>query len=175
ARGRRYGSARMAAETDALDPDQVAVRTADELAALGPPRTVRPAALRTVRVELGERSYPIRIGFDTLDGAGAAVAEITKARRAAIVSVAGVARRYAAPLERGLRAAGLRVRRLLVPDGERAKTLRHVARLYDALLDFGADRDTVVVALGRGAGGDPARCAGATPLPGGPLRPVPGA
>jgi 3-dehydroquinate synthase len=169
-----YAVARLAIDTDALDPDQVAARLADELAALRARRRAAPtAALRTVRVELAERSYPIRIGFDTLDGAGAAVAEISKARRAVIVSVAGVARRYAAPVERGLRAAGLRVRRLLVPDGERAKTLRHVARLYDALLDFGADRDTVVVALGGGVVGDLAGFVAATWLRGVPFVQVP--
>jgi len=168
-----YASARIAIDTDGLDPDQVAARIADQLAPKKPPRDPRRASLRTVHVELGERSYPIRIGFDTLDGAGAAVAEVTKARRAVIVSVAGVARRYAAPVERGLRAAGLRVHRLLVPDGERAKTLRHVARLYDAFLDFGADRDTVVVALGGGVVGDLAGFVAATWLRGVPFVQVP--
>ncbi|HTY16797.1 MAG TPA: 3-dehydroquinate synthase [Myxococcota bacterium] len=169
-----YASAHLAIDTDALDLDAVAARLAAELAALGRrPRAGPVPSLRTVRVELGERSYPIRIGFDHLDAAGAAVAELTKARRAAVVSVPGVARRYAAPLERGLRAAGLRVRRLLVPDGERAKSLRQVARLYDALLDFDADRSTVVVALGGGVVGDLAGFVAATWLRGVPFVQVP--
>jgi 3-dehydroquinate synthase len=174
-----YASARIAVDTDGLDADTVAARVAGELAGIGargkpaPGAGAGAAALRTVRVELGERSYPIRIGAGTLDAAGAAVAELTKARRAVVVTVPGVARRYAAPLERGLRAAGLRVRRLLVPDGERAKTLRQVARLYEALVDFEADRSTVVIALGGGVVGDLAGFVAATWLRGVPFVQVP--
>src|SRR6185295_19062943 len=66
------------------------------------------SATRTVEVPLGDRSYPIRLGFDILDQAGPAIAEATKARRVAIVTVPGVGRRYAARLERSLRAAGVK-------------------------------------------------------------------
>jgi len=166
-----YATARIAIDTDALDAGKAAERVARELALLE--SGGRGAALRTVRVELGERSYPIRIGSGTLDRAGAAVAELAKARRAVVVTVPAVARRYAGPLERGLRAAGLRVRRVLVPDGERAKSLRQLARLYDALVDFEADRDTVVVALGGGVVGDLAGFLAATWLRGVPFVQVP--
>jgi 3-dehydroquinate synthase len=84
-----------------------------------------------------------------------------------------VARRYGPRLERGLRAAGLKVRRLVVPDGERAKTLAHASRLYEALIDFEADRSTVVVALGGGVVGDLAGFVAATWLRGVPFVQVP--
>ncbi len=131
------------------------------------------AALRTLRVHLDERSYPIRIGYDTLDAAGPAIAEATQATRAAIVSVAPVAKRYAPTLERSLRKAGLRSTRLLVPDGDRTKNLRQAAKLYDALLEFGADRSTAVVALGGGVVGDLAGYVAATYLRGVPFVQVP--
>ena len=131
------------------------------------------AGLRTLRVHLDERSYPIRIGFDTLAHAGAAIAEATKANRAAIVTATPVARHYAAILERSLRRAGLRVKRLIVPDGDRSKNLRQVARLYDALLEFGADRSSAIVALGGGVVGDLAGYAAATYLRGVPFVQVP--
>jgi 3-dehydroquinate synthase len=128
---------------------------------------------RTVHVELGERSYPIRIGVDTLDRAGSEIAERTKARRAVVVTVPAVGRRYGARLERSLRAAGLRTHRLTVPDGDRSKSLRQVSRLYDAMLAFDADRGTAVVALGGGMVGDLAGFLAASFLRGVPFAQVP--
>jgi 3-dehydroquinate synthase len=181
-----YATAHVAIDTDGIDAETVAERLAVRLAARSAVRPAgRPAragggqgmadeaAARTVRVELGARSYDIRIGFDLLDQAGPAIAERTKARRAAIVTVPEVARRYAPRLERGLRAAGLKVRRLLVPDGERAKTFAWAQRLYEGLLDFEADRSTVVVALGGGVVGDLAGFVAATWMRGVPFVQVP--
>lgn len=55
---------------------------------------------------------------------------------------------------------------VLVPDGERAKTLQTVGRVYEALIKGGADRATVVVAVGGGVIGDLVGFAAATFLRG---------
>jgi 3-dehydroquinate synthase len=127
----------------------------------------------TLRVALGPRSYPIELGRGTLAGAGAAIAHHTGARQAVIVSVPPVARRYAAELARSLRAAGMRVHRIEVPDGDRSKSLGQVARLYDAFLECGIDRASAVVALGGGMVGDLAGFAAASFLRGLPFVQVP--
>jgi len=121
---------------------------------------------RTVSVDLDERSYPIVLGAGSLDRLGEAVVRRTKARRAAVVTVPPVGRRYAARALRSLRAAGLVARRFEVPDGDRSKNLRQAARLYDALLEAGVDRGSVVVALGGGMVGDLAGFVAATLLRG---------
>lgn len=126
-----------------------------------------------IRVELGERSYPIHIGSETLDRAGPAIARATGASQVAIVTVPGVGRRYAARLARSLRGAGLRVSRVEVPDGDASKNLRQLSRLYDAFLDIGLDRSSAVVALGGGAVGDLAGYAAASYLRGIPFVQVP--
>ena len=179
-REHHYASSRFCVDTDALTPDEVAQRVADLLAestsetgAEDEMESAGDPTPRLVRVELGERSYAIRIGFDMLEQAGPAIADLAKARRAVVITVPEVARRYAPRVERGLRAAGLKVRRLLVPDGERAKTLRQAAALYEALLEFGADRSTVVVALGGGVVGDLAGFVAATWMRGIPFVQVP--
>jgi 3-dehydroquinate synthase len=130
---------------------------------------------RSVRVSLPgkDRSYPIRVGAGTLGQAGEAIADATKATRAVVVSVPPVARRYAPRLERSLRDAGLRTHRVVVPDGDRSKSLRQTATLYDAFLEAGADRSTAVVALGGGVVGDLAGFAAATFLRGVPFVQVP--
>ncbi len=108
----------------------------------------------TVEVALGERSYPIRIGQGTLGELGPALKQRTGASRVFLITVPPVARRWAPLAERSLRDAGLRVQRLVVPDGERSKSLRQAAKLYDALLAAGADRGCTLVALGGGVVGD---------------------
>jgi 3-dehydroquinate synthase len=129
--------------------------------------------LRSVEVALGERSYPIQIGMGSLPAAGGEIARHTKSPHAIVVSVPPVSRRYAAPLLRSLREAGLRGERIDVRDGDASKNLRQVARLYDAFAERGVDRASCVVALGGGMVGDLAGFAAATWLRGVPFVQVP--
>jgi 3-dehydroquinate synthase len=128
---------------------------------------------RTVQVPLGPRSYPIHLGLGTLGDAGGEIARLTKATQAVVVTVASVRRRWAPRLLRSLREAGLRSHVVEVPDGDRAKSLRQAARLYDAFLALGLDRGVAVLALGGGAVGDLAGFAAATYLRGVPFVQVP--
>ncbi|RIK91060.1 MAG: 3-dehydroquinate synthase, partial [Proteobacteria bacterium] len=167
ARAAAYATASVTVDTDDVGVAGVVERIRAALA------REEGRAVRTVEVALGERSYPIRIGFDILDHAGAAIAERTKARRAAIVTVPEVGRRYAPRLERSLRAAGVATTRLVVPDGERSKSFRVAMQLYEGLLDADADRGTAVVALGGGVVGDLAGFVAATWMRGVPFVQVP--
>jgi len=165
-----YARAACVVDVDEGDVDAVTDRI---LEALGETRGEEGRAMRTVQVPLGERSYAIRIGVDTLDQAGAAIAACTEARRAVVVTVPGVGRRYGARLERSLRSCGIKSRRLVVADGERSKSLRVLAKLYEDLLDFDADRGTAVIALGGGVVGDLAGFLAATWMRGVPFVQVP--
>ena len=62
---------------------------------------------------------------------------------------------------------------VLIPDGERNKHLKTVARVYDALVEHGADRGAGIVAVGGGVLGDTAGFAAATFLRGIALAHVP--
>jgi 3-dehydroquinate synthase len=124
------------------------------------------AALRRVEVALGERSYPVEIGAGSLAAIGPRVVERTGARRAIVVSVAPVSRRYGARVMRSLRDAGVSASRVEVPDGDASKSLRQAARLYEALIAHGADRTSVLLALGGGMVGDLTGFAAATFLRG---------
>jgi len=128
---------------------------------------------RKIRVALGSRSYPIHIGSDDLERAGPAIAKATGASQVVIVTVPGVGRRYSARLSRSLRGAGLRVKKIEVPDGDASKNLRQLSRLYDEFLDIGLDRSAAVVALGGGMVGDLAGFAAASYLRGIPFVQVP--
>jgi 3-dehydroquinate synthase len=62
---------------------------------------------------------------------------------------------------------------ILVPDGERYKTTTTVARVYESLIQMGADRATVIIAVGGGVIGDLVGFAAATYLRGVRLVQVP--
>ena len=62
---------------------------------------------------------------------------------------------------------------ILIPDGERNKTLASVSRIYDALIRGGADRGSTLVAVGGGVVGDTAGFAAASFLRGITLVQVP--
>ena len=139
---------------------------------MSPARTGNRAE-RRVRVALGERSYPIRIGHGTLARAGEAIARATGSAQIGLITVPGVGRRYAPRLMRSLRAAGVRVHRFDVPDGDATKNLGQASKLYDAMLAKGLDRSSALVALGGGMVGDLTGYVAATYLRGIPFVQVP--
>jgi len=71
-----------------------------------------------------------------------------------VVTVSPVRRRWGKALLRSLDAAGFAIRVIEMPDGERFKRLSTVESLAEDLLRAGADRKSVVVALGGGVVGD---------------------
>ncbi|MBM3982499.1 MAG: 3-dehydroquinate synthase [Planctomycetes bacterium] len=128
----------------------------------------------TVRVNLGPRSYDIAIGSrEATSGLGAFVrAAVPKASTALVVGDSNTAD-GARKVEAALGANGLRSGFAEVPAGEASKCIVQLAKLYDALYDLAADRNTVVVAVGGGVIGDLAGFAAATYNRGLPLIMVP--
>jgi 3-dehydroquinate synthase len=113
-----------------------------------------------IPVELGTRTYPVVIGH----GVAASLHELIgrfRGRRFAVVSNQRVSSLHGAKVDLSLKKLGA-VARLLIPDGERYKTLDTVALIHDGLLAAGLGRDAVVVAFGGGVVGDVAGFAAAT-------------
>lgn len=114
-------------------------------------------AHRTLKVELGARSYPIHIGAGILRESHLYAPHVA-AGRVLIVSNETVAPLY---LETVL-ASMPQAQSILLPDGEAHKTPETLGRIYDCLLEGGFGRDTVLVALGGGVVGDITGFAAAT-------------
>jgi 3-dehydroquinate synthase len=102
---------------------------------------VTASAPLELRIDLGERSYPILIGPALLDDAGL-VARHVPARDVLVVTNQTVGPLYLARLEAGL--AGKRVRAVALPDGEQYKNLQHVSRVLDVLIANAFGRDCQV-------------------------------
>lgn len=115
--------------------------------------------METLRVELGNRSYPILIGQGLL-GERPLFEQHVHARDILIVSNTVVAPLYLDRLEASLQPR--RVVATILPDGESHKTLANVARILDVLVANRFGRDCAVVALGGGVVGDMAGFAAAT-------------
>ncbi len=115
-------------------------------------------ATSVVRVDLGARGYDIAIGPGLLAGALARVEALLQPTRVFLVTHPSLLRLHGETVRRSGRAPEV----LLVPAGERQKSLRQAARLYDALLARGADRRAVIVAFGGGVIGDLAGFVAAT-------------
>ncbi|HSG89877.1 MAG TPA: 3-dehydroquinate synthase [Pseudomonadales bacterium] len=110
-------------------------------------------------VDLGERSYPILIGPGLLDASRADGGPPSSPLRDWLVGreVFIVSNETVAPLLMDAVAGafeGLRVDTLVLPDGERHKTLATLERVVDALLERRHSRRTTLVALGGGVIGD---------------------
>jgi 3-dehydroquinate synthase len=116
---------------------------------------MQPSA--TIDVELGERSYPILIGRGLL-GAFDLTPRLA-GRDCLVVTDENVAPAWLARLAGSL--GGARYESLVLPAGERHKTLATAERILDALAGMRAGRDATVVALGGGVVGDVAGFAAA--------------
>ncbi len=117
--------------------------------------------METVPVDLGIRSYPIYIGPGLLENPEL-LRPFLRQGRVLVVTNATLAPLY---LESVTRLAGS-AEALILPDGERYKTLGTVSDIYDRLLADRYDRNTTLVALGGGVIGDITGFAAATFLRG---------
>jgi len=123
---------------------------------------------QTITVELGERSYDVRIGPGMLGVLGRAAAGIRNVHTAVVISDSTVAGLYGQRAVDSLSSAGLAASVLEFPAGEEHKTLKTCGKLFEALFAVTPpiDRDCLIVALGGGVPGDVAGFIAATALRG---------
>jgi 3-dehydroquinate synthase len=129
--------------------------------------------MRTLAVNLGTRSYPIHMGTGLLARAGELLAPVLGAGKIGIITNPTVGELYLKPLETTLRARGLDVASVLVPDGEEHKNLSSLAAIYEQLIAQRFERNSVLIALGGGVVGDLTGFAAATFLRGIPYIQIP--
>jgi 3-dehydroquinate synthase len=112
------------------------------------------AAKRTVRVDLGDRSYDILIGPGLIATAAGEIAARLKGRRMAVITDEHVAPLYLEPLMASLKAKEIEAVSLVLPAGEKTKSFEHLMPVCDAILGARIERNDAVIALGGGVIGD---------------------
>ena len=125
-----------------------------------------------VHIDLADRSYAIHIGSGLLTDPSSWQA-LPKASSAFIVTNTTVGPLYAERLQAALASLYKHVHTVTLPDGEAHKDWATLNLIFDALLGAGADRKSVLFALGGGVIGDMTGFAAACYMRGVPFVQVP--
>ena len=129
--------------------------------------------MRKVRVDLGEKSYDIVIGYDI----GQEIVDFVKgagySKKALLVTDTHVGPLYGKKVQQLLTEAGLEATLMQIPAGESSKNLTVANDLFTRAIELGLDRKSPVFALGGGVVGDLAGFVAATYMRGVPFVQLP--
>jgi len=126
--------------------------------------------MKTLTVNLGDRSYPIYIGVELLQDP-ALIQKHIQTKAVCIVSNNTVSKLYLTQLKKSLN--DYRVIEIILEDGEQFKNADSLNRIYTTLLDNKFNRDSTIIALGGGVVGDIAGFAAASFMRGIPFIQIP--
>jgi 3-dehydroquinate synthase len=128
---------------------------------------------QTIHVNLAQRSYAIEIGSGNLDRAGELIGEFGEVTHAVVVTDENVQEPHAIRVAESLAGREIETDVVAVEPGEKSKSVDVAVGLWQGLLELGADRKSVVVAVGGGVVGDLAGFIAATFARGLPFFQVP--
>ena len=124
-------------------------------------------------VETATRRYPIFVGYGLLDKLGEELKKVSSSHVAIVISDENVSRLYGDRVGEVLRNAGFAVNSVIVPPGEKTKSIDTAIDIYNFLIKKRVERDDMLIALGGGMIGDLAGFVAATYLRGIPWIQVP--
>jgi 3-dehydroquinate synthase len=113
-----------------------------------------PMTLQRIPVALGARSYEIVLEPGSSRTLGDRLKKVADTAKIGIVTDRHVARHYLKPTVDSLRQAGLDPVSIILPPGERTKTLATVTLILDVLAKHRFERRSLILALGGGVVGD---------------------
>ena len=109
---------------------------------------------RTITVALGDRSYPVYLGAETLNTLGAYCSQHGIPTRVVVIADRNSARAALKGAVSSLNQAGFQTSTILMPPGERQKSLSRAEAIHSAMLKMQIPRNAAVIALGGGVVGD---------------------
>lgn len=110
--------------------------------------------MRTVSVDLGDKSYDILIGHDLKQQIIDFIQSQKFSQRALLVSDSNIAPLYGEKVKSILDEAGLDTKLAVIPAGEQSKSLSVAETLYTEAIKHRLDRKSPIFALGGGVVGD---------------------
>jgi len=108
----------------------------------------------TVKVNLNENSYDIVVGSDILGDLGKTIKASQIGRDAVVITNPVIKRLHGKKLNASLKKAGLSVKFLVVPDGEKSKSVSMAFRLIDEIASYSINKEVFIIAFGGGVIGD---------------------
>ena len=118
--------------------------------------------MKTVKVNLGERSYKIHISAGVLERLDGMLREYSDVTKVIIITDKNVERFYGEIVTKGLHSYKPEVTIISIDPGEKQKSLSTAEYLYDRLFEHEVDRRSLIIALGGGVVGDLAGYVAAT-------------
>ena len=112
------------------------------------------STIRSVRVELGARSYDILAGPGALSELGAFLSLKLKRPRVFLLTDETVERLHKERLEAALKTSGIETLTRRIAPGEQSKSLTELNDTLNWLFENGADRSDILIAFGGGVIGD---------------------
>jgi 3-dehydroquinate synthase len=110
--------------------------------------------LRTIRLNLKERSYDIIIGSDLLKKAGRLIRKVDPGTDAVVITNEKLLALYGKKLARSLVEGGYSVKFETVPDSEKAKSARVALNLASRIARYDRRKSLFIIAFGGGVVGD---------------------
>ena len=107
-----------------------------------------------IKVDLGENSYTIAIGHQTLPELGARLKALDLGDDAVVITNPVVRQLHGKALNASLKKAGLTAKFLEVPDGEESKSAAQAFDLIERIAGYNVKRKIFIVAFGGGVIGD---------------------
>jgi 3-dehydroquinate synthase len=129
--------------------------------------------MTTISVELGNRGYSIHVENGLVNRTGNLIGALQVSRDVIVLSSKAILSLHGEKLLRSLRKAQFKISTVVIPDGERSKSLMTLEKIYRQLSRLRASRRTLIVAFGGGVVGDVAGFAAASYLRGLPYVQVP--
>ena len=111
-----------------------------------------PSNTEPLRVDLGERSYPIHIGSGLLSRLGSLIQDLVPSKRIIIVTDETVHGLYGDALANAL--SGYTTHIIVRPAGEAQKSMAGLESVLEAMFKAGLDRSDLLLAFGGGVIGD---------------------
>ncbi|MFQ5835238.1 MAG: 3-dehydroquinate synthase, partial [bacterium] len=109
--------------------------------------------MEIIKVNLGQRSYPVYVGED-LARVGRVATDFHLGKRVLLVSDDHVYEFYGEKVRTSLQQAGFCVSLAKVPPGEIYKSLSQAIKLYESCVESKLDRDSTIMGMGGGVIGD---------------------
>lgn len=110
--------------------------------------------MRTLKVNLKENFYDIKIEKGILKSLGKEVKEVFNGEKIFIITDENVDKYYGTLAKNSLEEEGFKVEKLVLKPGEETKSFETMPKIYDRLLDFKLTRKDLIITLGGGVIGD---------------------
>ncbi len=110
--------------------------------------------MKSVKVDLGQRSYKIIIDLGMLNDLPSVISELNKGQKWIIISQDSIMKLNGYELLMKMKEEGYDVDYISLPIGESAKSFDEYNSIIYKMIDFGCDRSTTIISLGGGVVGD---------------------